>query len=453
METFDVAAVSVEVPPTESPRSLSESSSDTSHEEAQPLLTNEDTTASAPVHFANLTRSEWQLLVSLSCVGFCVNCQPSEPYLAKYLMDHKHLTEHDLDDQVWPYYTYGAFTMLIPIGLATEYLGYRAVIFFGLLCRQATRMLLLFANSLEMMSLMQVTYAAASGADTIYFAYAFLACDERMSALAVAVMYACYHIGNVLGSFIGQALFPYVSMTALFYMSWGMTTAGLICFCLVFPAPKREKPTSLFAVVREKGWGAVAEVRSLYSSRTVQMWSLWWVLGFGALETVGNYDQNLFYALNSDTKFGYAEAVGEFVASCACVLPSVVPSITEVSYVLGIAGCLLASVLLYFTTLLGNVNAAVVVNALGMGVLTLQQTVSEIVISKSPGIAASRRYSFVFVCNAFAGRGLQVALIKTLAAIGSGTHTFYYASCTQLILMACLASYMWYAEWSLGLSK
>ena len=40
------------------------------------------------------------LLLRLCAVGFFVNCQPSEPFLARYLMDDKGLTEAELDNYV-----------------------------------------------------------------------------------------------------------------------------------------------------------------------------------------------------------------------------------------------------------------------------------------------------------------------------------------------------------------
>lgn len=54
-----------------------------------------------------------------------MNCKPSEPYLAKYLLEVKGLSEQQLDSQVWPWYSYAALFFMLPVGLAAETFGYR----------------------------------------------------------------------------------------------------------------------------------------------------------------------------------------------------------------------------------------------------------------------------------------------------------------------------------------
>ena len=49
------------------------------------------------------------LLLRLCVVGFLVNCQPSEPFLTKYLETVKGLSPQDLNDHVWPWDSYGSF--------------------------------------------------------------------------------------------------------------------------------------------------------------------------------------------------------------------------------------------------------------------------------------------------------------------------------------------------------
>ena len=49
------------------------------------------------------------------------------------------------------------------------------------------------------------------------------------------------HAGNVLGSVLGSVLQPHLPLRALFYISWGTTSLGMLCFALlppsVHPAP------------------------------------------------------------------------------------------------------------------------------------------------------------------------------------------------------------------------
>jgi len=100
------------------------------------------------------------LLVRLCLVGFFVNCQPSEPFLTRYLIEEKGLTEAQLDNEVWPVDTYAMLLFLLPMGLFAELWSYRGVIVGGVLCRQVTRVLLLFGEGLRAMQVMQA-YASS----------------------------------------------------------------------------------------------------------------------------------------------------------------------------------------------------------------------------------------------------------------------------------------------------
>ena len=51
--------------------------------------------------------------------------------------------------------------LLLPLGLAAESIGCRPVILIGLVCREATRALLIFGDQTWQMALMQVAYGAA----------------------------------------------------------------------------------------------------------------------------------------------------------------------------------------------------------------------------------------------------------------------------------------------------
>ena len=42
----------------------------------------------------------WRQLLALWAVAFWINCKPSEPYLAKYLLEVKDLTESQLESEV-----------------------------------------------------------------------------------------------------------------------------------------------------------------------------------------------------------------------------------------------------------------------------------------------------------------------------------------------------------------
>eukprot|EP00959_Pyramimonas_sp_CCMP1952_P040297 842755-Pyramimonas_sp.AAC.1 len=186
-------------------------------------------------------------MVPLGIIAFLVNCKPSEPYLTRYLEEVKGFSDEELGTYVWPYYTYGSVLALIPLGLAAEVWGYQKTILFGLLCREATRIVLIYGTSLAWMATMQVTFAIASQVtETIFFAYVYMVVDSSRFKSTTAFVQACHHIGNVAGSALGQFLVSYTrvahNLTALFYISWFFTTAGFAVFLSFVPPPIHEPP-------------------------------------------------------------------------------------------------------------------------------------------------------------------------------------------------------------------
>jgi MFS family permease len=130
----------------------------------------------------------------------------------RYLEEVKGLSDEDLGQYVWPFYIYGSALALIPLGLATEVWGYRRIILFGLICREATRIVLIYGEGVTWMAIMQVTFAAACGVDTIFFAYVYMVVDSIHFKSIGALTQASYHVGNIIGSAMGQVCFSTLTL-------------------------------------------------------------------------------------------------------------------------------------------------------------------------------------------------------------------------------------------------
>ena len=217
----------------------------------------------APLSLSAAWRRHGSLLLRLCAVPLLTSCKPSEAFLSVYLTQPvadggKGLTSAQLNEQVWPYDTYGAFVLMLPAGYLAEVLGYRAVILLGpnpkpspnpspkpdpcpypnpvpnpnldqvillgLLCREATRALLLFGEGVGCMAAMQLTYAASGAALVCFFAYVLTATAPELRAAATSSALVALHAGNVLGSLLGSLLRPHLPLRALFYISWGTTS-------------------------------------------------------------------------------------------------------------------------------------------------------------------------------------------------------------------------------------
>jgi MFS family permease len=271
-------------------------------------------------------KDDMRTIIGLCSLGFFVSCQPSEPYLTQYLRTDKGLSETQLDNTVWPYDTYGFFVFLLPAGILAELVGYRGVILTGLICREATRVVLLFAQGVTWMAAMQLTYAFASATNQVYFAFVYMIVEPDTYQSSTSYVRASYCIGDFIGSITGQLLVKYTTvhehLQVLFYISWTCTSLGLLSFVYFVPHPTKKAPAALSQIMLTKGARGVAdELSVLYSMPRMKILLLWWVVAFSSNNIFGNYFQNLLLDLDPNADFGVVEALmGLFGAFGAMLL-------------------------------------------------------------------------------------------------------------------------------------
>ena len=82
--------------------------------------------------------------------------RPSEPFLTPYLIDMKNISERELDNVVYPYWTYSYMVALVPVFLFTDILRYKPVVVFEGLTFIGTWAILLWGEGVPQMILMQV---------------------------------------------------------------------------------------------------------------------------------------------------------------------------------------------------------------------------------------------------------------------------------------------------------
>ena len=77
-------------------------------------------------------------------------------------------------------WTYSYFAFLLPVGLLCELLGYRAMIALQLLSLLFTNAVLLWADGVDWMQLMQVSFGFASAVQScVFFTYVYTAVDHH----------------------------------------------------------------------------------------------------------------------------------------------------------------------------------------------------------------------------------------------------------------------------------
>jgi hypothetical protein len=197
--------------------------------------------------------------------------------------------------------TYAVLLLLLPIGLLAEAWSYRGIIFLGIVCHQLTRVLLIFGTGLRQMQLMQVTYAAASCGELVYLAYPYLAVDKTHFLKATVAVRASVHLGNAVGSALGEALESSgFSLRSLMYLSWAFTTAAVVGF-FVLPPPQnsfdRSEGPTLAHAIRTHGPRAIAnEIAEMFRlsgdfASPLAVSTVWWVFGTCAAQVFVNYYQ------------------------------------------------------------------------------------------------------------------------------------------------------------------
>lgn len=398
----------------------------------------------------------WPRVISLCAVGFLVNCQPSEAYLTHYLKHDKHLTSEQLDNDVWPYDTYGSFAFLIPIGLVAEVCGYRAAIGAGLIFRQATRLLILFTGSVETMALMQLTYAGATAANTVYFAYVYMCVPPEQYLRVTCWIHMSHYLGNALGSLLGQILYSYAGFDAhlenLFYLSWGFSSLGLAVFLLLFPAPLHPAPPSLVSMLRQDGPSAVLhELQSMYKSFPVQLWSCWWLMGIGSHQMIANYYQTQFSEIDPDCAdtLGYVEAIMMLFSAVASLAPSHLAKQLTFGSLPVILGSSLAVGFLYYASTLwqSSVYDSYALNIAAISIYSFQYAAASAVIATQ---IASGRYAILFTTNSFISYGISTIIQQAGSQHDLSTSWYYYLAAGQQLVIVALVLVLVLISWISG---
>lgn len=351
----------------------------------------------------------------ISVVGWWVNCQPSEPYLTKYMEEVKGLTDDEINLRVWPTNTACMLAFYIPAGLLAERIGYWRVILLGLCFREATRMLLIWGQGINNMIAMQVTYSGAMACTTALYTSVLLVVPKARAAHASACVYFMYHFGNVIGSAVGEGVYTATeNLTLLFYISWACTSVGTIWFFVMFPKLPPKKPISFRSFFQNfSGRSCLDKVENGTSqlvsfSDPVKIWAVAAVFSFGATVIWGNYYQMAFYVIDEAAKFGILEMCLEACNALGSVTPLLIAWHSGEHLLYKYA----APLSILFTVLMG-----------GMEVATVETHIIQPL------------YAYAVV-RSLAASGLEVSL---QTAVGLDPNTSHYALIITVVQMLSLS--------------
>ena len=262
--------------------------------------------------------------ICLLLYGFFKEFKPSEAFLTPYLRgsdDGKNFSSHQVNDLIYPVWTYSYLISAIFVFLLTDLIRYNPIIIIETLSYIATRVLLIWGTSVFSQQMMQVAYGIATATEVGYFSYIYLAVPFEYYEKITGPVRAAVLFGRSFGAFAGQIAY---SNNLLDYYGLNYFSFASVCLAAVFAVflpwyfkiPCKNPPRNLyvnFATDLEevappemppsilKGWlYKWKDFRKFYTKPTLLRWSLWWAFGMCGMLQVGNYVQSLWKHINEE---------------------------------------------------------------------------------------------------------------------------------------------------------
>ncbi|XP_054628820.1 thiamine transporter 1 [Dunckerocampus dactyliophorus] len=427
--------------------------------------------------------------------GFFSNLRPSEPFLTAYLMGpEKNLTEAQVVSEIYPIWTYSYLVLLFPIFLATDYLCYKPVLLLQAASYVVTYVMLLKAQGLLAMQLLEFFFGLATASEVAYYSYIYSVVEPAHYQRVTAYCRSVTLFGSAAGALMGQLLLSVAKVRLVHLVSTTLASAAIAFVPPWFlPMPKR----SLFfhknpegveehdfggALIREgdksesevpqdheevstvplpaeeaqRGRGLLEVLRMLltdflhcYRRGPLLAWSVWWALATCGYFQVVNYAQALWENVRPSQEYdiynGYVETASTLLGAVAALLVGYLP----VSWSLWgeLALCLLSLLMaacLLIMDLLGNIWLCYGSYVLFRATYMLLITVATYEIAASLDM---QRYALVFGVNTFMALLLQSLLtLVVVDSAGLGLDIFtqffiyggYFAVISAVFLLAWL---------------
>ncbi|NWT68913.1 S19A3 protein, partial [Prunella himalayana] len=286
----------------------------------------------------------WAFPTLILCLnGFFYMMKPSEPFLTPYLTGpDKNLTIDEVTNQILPVWTYSYLALLCPVFLLTDYVRYKPVLLLQGIGLMVTWLLLLFAQGVVAMQLVEFFYGMVTATEVAYYAYIYSVVSSQHYQRVTSYCRSVTLVAATVAAVLGQLL---VSLAHVSYFYLNAMTLASVClaflcaFLLPMPqrsmffhskgAPEPVPGTGLAAGTargpsscqEQRSPGAAAraprpqpqagsaaphghmlsvllqlgrDLRQCYGSRKLLCWSLWWALATAGFNQVVNYVQVLW---------------------------------------------------------------------------------------------------------------------------------------------------------------
>ncbi|KAL4237692.1 hypothetical protein ACF0H5_002406 [Mactra antiquata] len=387
---------------------------------------------------------DWRIVCFIVCAfGFSKDLRPSEAYLTAFLTGPwKNLTETEVNNEIYPWWTYSYLLWLVPMLLLTDYLRYKPIIILNGIAAVVTWVILLWAQGVPAMRSMQVTFGLATACEMGYYSYLFAVVSESHYQKVSSFTRAASLFGRFVGYLCGQLFvsFDLLDLFQLNIFSFVSVTIGLLISIILpraeyselfNPRPMEstdcdsdeekihDRPKSFRQFIRF----IVGEIKSIYSNRNVLIWSIWWAFASCGSFQIANYAQNLWYVLTpykNDSKQrhlynGAVDAAGTFFSTCTVLLIGFIPidwSVRGRCELLMCIVCAINTVMLFVMATTSSIWVCYIMYDLFRASYQIVITIATAQIAKH---LVKQRYGFVFGCNTFLA--LLIETILTLIVV------------------------------------
>ncbi|KAM6945685.1 thiamine transporter 1 [Aplochiton taeniatus] len=183
-------------------------------------------------------------IVLLCAYGFFSNLRPSEPFLTAFLMGpDKNLTETQVVNEIYPIWTYSYLVLLFPVFLATDYLCYKPVLVLQAASFVVTYSMLVKAQGVEAMQLLEFFFGLATATDLAYYSYIYSVVPPAQYQRVTGYCRSVTLLGSAIGSLVGQVLVS-VAQLPILYLCVSTLVSAILAFMAPWFLPKPSR--SLF---------------------------------------------------------------------------------------------------------------------------------------------------------------------------------------------------------------
>ena len=228
------------------------------------------------------------------------------------ITDFKNLTEEAVYGDVYPVWSYSYFALLIPVFLLTDMVKYKPMIVLEALSLVITWVLLLWAEGVAWMQVMQFSYGVATSMEIAYYTYIYAKVPKEDYLMVSSLTRSAVLTGKFLTGALAQLLtsldlcdyreLNYISLACVsmaFVLSWFLPPVKTSVY---FHKGEKTGEEALETEQHsdsvdqsDKGFAKIlSDLRSAYAQSYIVKWSLWVAFSTSAYYQVGNYIQPLW---------------------------------------------------------------------------------------------------------------------------------------------------------------